>query len=156
MYISSFTQFIVIMYRAYYIFINLLYSTCISNFFIGPLSVLNFNGYQVEPGAIINTFVSSFDDSSNTSGSGSGGPEVNFKELNLMCNALSSDDNVRWMVISFSNNNSFAVNITTVNSSLSHITVRISEGEVTIACISEQYQESINITITTGKWPLGD
>ena len=117
--------------------------------------MLNFNGYQVEPGAIINTFVSSSDDFDNISGSGSGS-EINFKELSLMCNALSSDDNVRWMVINFSNNDSFTVNTTTVNSSLSNITVRISEGELTIACISEQYKESINITITTGKWPLGN
>ena len=123
--------------------------------YVDPLSVLNFNGYQVEPGAIINTFVSSSDDSDNISGSGSGS-EINFKELNLMCNALSSDDNVRWMVINFSNNDSFTVNTTTVNNSLSNITVRISEGELTIACISEQYKESINITITTGKWPLGN
>ena len=112
--------------------------------FTDPLNVLNFNGYQVETGAVINTFVSSSNDSSNSSGSG-----INpYKELDLMCSALDSNDSVKWIVIS--NDDNSTINITTVNNLESNITVRISKGELTVACISEVYQESINITITTG------
>ena len=108
--------------------------------------MLNFNGYQVEPGAIINTFVSSFDDSSGIAGSGTGF-EMNYEELSLTCSMLNnSDDNAKWMVISSSSN----ANYTIVNDSLSNLVVRISEGEVIVACVSEEYNESINVTITTG------
>ena len=109
--------------------------------------MLNFNGYQVESGAVINTFVSNFDDSSNSSGNGTDP----YKELDLMCSALDSNDSVKWIVVS-SNDNS-TISITTVNNLESNITVRISEGELTVACISEVFLESINITITTGMYP---
>lgn len=123
--------------------------------FIEPLSVLNFNGYQVEPGAIINTFIASPSDSNSGSDSGSGsGINPAIKELTLTCSTLSSNDRVQWMVINFSNYDSFTVNRTTVNNSLSNLTVRIYEGELTltVACISEEYNELINITVTTGMY----
>ena len=56
------------------------------------------------------------------------------------------------MVVSFSNNKSFTVDQITVNNSLSNLTVRISEGELTVACNSEERNESISITITTGTY----
>ena len=120
----------------------------ICGLFIEPLSVLNFNGYEVESGAIINTFPStSVDYSSSSSGSGF----INYKELTLMCSTLNSDGTVRWMVSNSSSNDSFTVDEAVVNRSLSKLTVRISEGELTVACISEEHNESINITITTGR-----
>jgi len=114
-----------------------------------PFSVLNFNGYQVESGAIINKFISSFDNSSSSSGDGSD-PNNNYKELSLTCSALSSDDNVTWMVINSSSNSNYTVNQVIVNNSISYLTVRIFEGEVTVVCTSQEYNESINVTITTG------
>ena len=112
--------------------------------------MLNFNGYQVEPGAIINTFVSSFDNSSINSGNGA--DFADYQELTLTCSTLSNDDNVDWMVINSSSNDSYTVNKTIVDNTLSNLTVRISKGELTIACISEEYNDSISITITTGTY----
>jgi len=114
-----------------------------------PFSVLNFNGYQVESGAIINKFISNFDNSSSSSGDGSDANN-NYKELSLTCSALSSDDNVTWMVINSSSNSNYTVNQVIVNNSVSYLTVRIFEGEVTVVCTSQEYNESINVTITTG------
>ena len=118
--------------------------------FVEPLSVLNFNGYQVEPGAIINSFVSSFESSGISSGSGT--DFVTYQELTLTCSTQNSNDRVQWMVVSFSNNKSFTVDQITVNNSLSNLTVRISEGELTVACNSEERNESLSITITTGTY----
>ena len=121
--------------------------------FVEPLSVLNFNGYKVEPGAIINTFVSSFDNSSISSGSGT--DFVTYQELTLTCNTRNINDSVRWLVVDYSSNDSFTVDPTTVNNSFSsNLTVRISEGELTVACTSEKRNESISITITTGTYVL--
>ena len=116
---------------------------------IEPVSVLNFNGYQVESGAIINTFPSSSKNLASGSGSGSGF-DPGYEELTLMCSGLTNDDTVDWMVINFSNNDSF-INETVLNRSSSSLTVRISKGELTVACISEGHNESINVTITTGE-----
>ena len=112
--------------------------------------MLNFNGYQVEPGAIINTFVSSFDNSSISSRNGT--DSVVYQELTLTCSTLNNDDNVDWMVISSISNDSYTVSKTIVNNTLSNLTVRISKGELTVACISEEYNDSISITITTGTY----
>ena len=112
--------------------------------------MLNFNGYQVEPGAIINTFVSSFDNSSISSRNET--DSVVYQELTLTCSTLNNDDNVDWMVINSISNDSYTVSKTIVSNTLSNLTVRISKGELTVACISEEYNDSISITITTGTY----
>ena len=120
--------------------------------FVEPLSVLNFNGYKVEPGAIINTFVSSFDNSSISSGSGN--DFVTYQELTLTCSTRNINDSVKWMVVGYSSNDSFTVDPASVNNSFSNLTVRVSEGELAVACTSEDRNESISIRITTGSYVL--
>ena len=131
-------SFIMVFY--FFFFLNALYNTVYITTVTGLVNVVNFNGYQVEPGAIINSFPLDSD------GSGSG----NGAELSLDCSTR-NNESARWEVIN-STSDSNVVVIDNITNSFSNLMVQIIDGEVTVRCRSLEYGdlESVDVTITTG------
>ncbi|XP_065910295.1 uncharacterized protein [Dysidea avara] len=105
---------------------------------LGLVNVVNFNGYQVEPGAVINSFPADSD------GSGSGDGAV----LSLDCTTR-NNESARWEVINSTSSANIII-IDNITNSLSNLMVQIIEGEVTVRCRLLEYDvESVDVTITT-------